>query len=108
VEGAEGFEGGGFDERDVAGEDEEVFGGSLAGGGEVRFELLEGVAGAALLGLQDERYAGGGYGGADAFGFVADDAVDVVGGRDGLGGGDYVEKEGLAADLVEDFGAAGL
>ena len=36
---------------------------------------------------------------------MADDAEDVVGGDDGFGGGDDVEEEGAAADLVEDFGA---
>ncbi len=94
VEGAEGFESGGFDERHIAREDEEVFGGRLAGGGEVCLELLEGVAGAALLSLQDEGDAGGGDGGANLIGLVTDDAVDLVGGRDGFGGGDDVEKGG--------------
>ncbi len=65
-----------------------------AGELEVGFEHLHGVAGAALLGLQDEVDAGGGDGGSDALGFVADDAVDVVGGDDGFGGGDDVEEEG--------------
>jgi hypothetical protein len=67
---------------------------------------LDGVAGAALLLLEDELGAGVGDGGADAVGFVADDAEDVVGGNDGAGGGEDVEKEGLAADLVENLGAA--
>ena len=98
----------GLDEGDVAGEDEEVLGRGLAGGGEVGLELLKGVAGAALLGLKDEGDAGGGYGGADLFGFVADDAEDLVGGRDRFSGGDDVEQEGLATDFVKDFGAAGL
>ncbi len=39
---------------------------------------------------------------------MADDAEDLVGGSDGFGGGDDVEQEGLAADFVKDFGAAGL
>jgi hypothetical protein len=47
--------------------------------GEVGFEHLQGVAGAALLGLEDELDAGVGDGGFHAVGFVADDAVDVVG-----------------------------
>jgi len=63
------------------------------------------VAGAALLGLEDELDAGGGDCGADAVGFVADDAVDVVSSHDSFGGGDDVEKEGAAADLVQDFWA---
>ncbi len=79
-----------------------------AGECEVGLEHLEGVAGAALLGLEDELDAGGLDGGADAVGFVADDAVDVVGGDDLLCGGDDVKEEGAAADLVEDFGALAL
>ena len=105
VDVADSGDGFGADEGDVAGEDEQMFREGLAGELEVGFEHLEGVAGAALLGLQDELDAGGGDGGADAVGFVADDAEDVVGGDDGFGGGDDVEEEGLAADLVEDFGA---
>ena len=76
-----------------------------AGEFEVGFEHLHGVAGAALLGLEDELDASGGYGGADTVAFVADDAEDVVRGDGGAGGGDDVEQEGASADLVEDFGA---
>ena len=106
VEVADGGDGFGADEGDVAGEDEEVFGEWGAGELEVGFEHLHGVAGAALLGLEDELDSGVSDGGADAVGFVADDAEDVVGGDDGLGGGDDVEEEGAAADLVEDLGAS--
>ncbi len=63
------------------------------------------MAGAALLFLEDEADAGLFDCGADAVGFVTDDAVDVVGRDDGFRRGDDVEKEGAAADLVEDFGA---
>ncbi len=105
---ADGGDGFGADEGDVAGEDEEMFREGRAGELEVGLEHLHGVAGAALLGLEDELDAGGGDGGSDAVGFVADDAVDVVGGDDGLGGGDDVEEEGAATDLVEDFGALAL
>ena len=108
MELADGGDGLGLDEGDVAGEDEEVLGYGRSGEGEEGFDHLERVAGAALLFLQDELYAGGGYGGAYAVGFVADDAVDLVGGDDCAGGGDDVEEEGLAADLVEDFGALAL
>ena len=76
-----------------------------AGEFEVGFEHLHGVAGASLLGLEDELDAGGGYGGADAIAFVADDAVDMVWGDDGFGGSDDMEEESLATDLVEDFRA---
>ena len=41
-------------------------------------DLLQGVAGAALLGLQDELNAGRGNGGAAALGLLADDAEDPV------------------------------
>ena len=105
VEVADGGDGFGADEGDVAGEDEKMPGKRIAGDGEVGLDHLEGVAGAALDFLEDEADAGLLDGGADAVGFVADDAVDVVGRNDGLGGGDDVEEEGAAADLVEDFGA---
>src|SRR5580704_6703051 len=82
-----------------------MFGEGRAGELEVGFEHLHGVAGAALLGLENELDAGVGYGGADAVGLVADDAEDVVGGDHGFGGGDDVEEEGAATDLVEDLGA---
>jgi hypothetical protein len=82
-----------------------MFGKGRAGELEVGFEHLHGVAGAALLGLEDELDAGGGDGGTDAVGLVADDAVDVVCGHDGLCGGDDVEEEGAASDFMEDFGA---
>src|SRR3954469_14474558 len=76
-----------------------------AGELEVGFEHLHGVAGAALLRLEDELDAGVLDGGSDAVGFVADDAVDVIGGDDRFGCGDDVEEEGAASDFVEDFGA---
>ena len=105
---AEGADGLGADEGDVAGEDDEVLGEGLAGEGEVGLDHLQGVAGAALLGLEDELDAGVGDGGADAVALVADDAVDLVGGDDGLGGGDDVEQERAAADLVKDLGSLAL
>ena len=82
-----------------------MFGERRAGEFEVGLEHLHGVAGAALLGLEDELDAGGGDGGADAVGFVADDAVDVISWDDGFCGGDDVEEKGAASDLVEYFGA---
>jgi hypothetical protein len=85
-----------------------VSGQGSAGELEVGFEHLYGVAGAALLGLEDKLNAGGGDSGADAVGLVADDAVDVVSGDDGFCGGDDVEEEGAASNLVEDFGALAL
>ena len=63
----------------------------------------EGVSGAALFGLQNKIYAGGGDGGADAVGFVADDGEDIIRRDDTSGGGDDVRKQGLAANFVEDF-----
>ena len=79
-----------------------------AGELEVGFEHLHGVAGAALLGLEDELDAGMCDGGADAVGLVTDDAVDVVGGDNCFCGGDDVEEESTASDLMEDFGALTL
>ena len=110
VEGRERGEGFGADEGDVAGEDEEVLGGvRVEAFGEdavVAGDLLEGVAGAELLLLEGPADAEGLDGGLDLGGFVADDADDLVG--YGFGGGDDVEEQGLAADGVEDLGAAGL
>jgi hypothetical protein len=63
------------------------------------------VAGAALLGLEDELDAGVFDCGFYAIGFVADDAEDVACRDYGFGGGDDVEEEGATADLVEDLGA---
>jgi len=108
VELAEAADGLRTDERDVAGEDEQMLGGFVRVEGEVGLEHLQGVAGAALFGLQDEADAGGFDGGFYAVRLVADDAVDVVGRDDGGGRGDDVREQGAAADLVEDFGAAGL
>jgi hypothetical protein len=68
-------------------------------------EHLDGVAGAALLGLEDELDAGVFDGSFYTVGFVADDAEDLVRRDDLLCGGDDVEEEGAASDLVEDFGA---
>lgn len=73
--------------------------------GEEGFEHLHGVAGAALLGLEDELDAGVFDCGFYAIGFVADDAEDVACRDYGFGGGDDVEEEGATADLVEDLGA---
>jgi hypothetical protein len=66
------------------------------------------VAGAALLGLEDELNAGGDDGGADAVGLVTDDAEDVVGGDDFFCGRDDVKEESAASDLVKDLGALAL
>ena len=81
-----------------------MLGEGIAGEGEVDFDHLEGMAGAALFFLEDEADASLLDGGADTIGFVADDAVDVVWGDYGFGCGDDVEEEGASADLVEDFG----
>ena len=49
VDVADSSDGFGTDEWDVAGEDEEMLGKGIAGKGEVGFDHLESVAGAALL-----------------------------------------------------------
>ena len=87
------------DLRGVAGENDDV-----VVGGERRLRDHQSVAGAALLRLQDEIYAGGGDGGADAAGFVADDGEDVAGRNYARGGGDDVRQQGLAADFMQHFG----
>jgi hypothetical protein len=66
------------------------------------------VAGAALLGLEDELDACVGNGRADAVALVADDAVDLVRGDDGPGGGDDVQQQRAASDLVKDLGPLAL
>jgi len=108
VEGAEGLQGLRADERHVAGEDQQVFGWDLPGEGEVLLEHLERMARAALFALHDEVDAGGDSDGAYVIGMVADDAVDAVGRRDGLGSGDDMQDERSPADLVEDLWALGF
>ena len=102
VDGGEGL---GTDEGDVAGENEQVLWRLVAGEREPCFDHLQSVSGAALLGLQDELDAGVFDGGLYAVGLMADDAVDLVGWNESSGGGDDVEKEGAASDLVKNFGA---
>jgi len=82
-----------------------MFGEWGAGEFEVGFEHLHGVAGAALLGLENELDACGCDCRFDALGFVADDAVDLVCGDYCFGGCYDVEEKCAATDLVEDFGA---
>jgi hypothetical protein len=105
---ADGGDSFGADERDVAGENEEILGERGFVESEERLEHLHGVAGAALFGLRDELDTGVFDGGFYAVGFVADDTEDVVGGNDLPGGSDDVEKEGAASYLVEDFGALAI
>jgi hypothetical protein len=88
---ADGGDGFGADEGDVAGEDEEMPGERSLVEGEEGFEHLDGVAGAALLGLEDELDAGVFDGSFYTVGFVADDAEDVVSRDDLFCGGDDVE-----------------
>jgi hypothetical protein len=103
VEGGQRGQGLGVNERSVAGEDQDVF---VAGDGFAG--TLDGVAGAALLGLVDEMDAGGGDGRFHFFCLVADDGEDVFRGDDLGSGGDYVGQERLAADFMQHFGAAGF
>jgi hypothetical protein len=98
----------GADEWNVAGQDEEMLWERRAGEFEVGLEHLHGVAGAALLGLEDELYADVLDGGADAVGFVTDDAVDVISRDDLLCGGDHMKKKSAAADLMKNLGALAL
>jgi hypothetical protein len=102
VDGGEGL---GTDEGDVAGENEQMLRELVAEEGEPCFDHLQSVSGAALLGLQDELDAGVFDGGAHTVSLVADDAVDLIGWNESSGGGDDVEQEGPASDLVKNFGA---
>ncbi len=103
-----GADGLGADEGDVAGEDDEVLGEGIAGEGEVGLDHLQGVAGAALLGLEDELDAGVGDGVADAVAFVADDCSRSGRRDDGLCGGDDVQQQGTATNLVQYLGSLAL
>jgi hypothetical protein len=105
VEFAEHSEGFGADEGDVAGEDEKMLWERRAREIEGGFEDLHGVAGAALLCLEDEVDAGGGDGGLDAIGLVTDDAEDIFHGDKRLCGGDDMEQKGAAADFMQNFRA---
>jgi hypothetical protein len=80
----------------------------MAGECEESFDHLEGVAGSALLWLEDKLDPGGLDGGSDTVGFVTDDAVDLVGRDDLLCGGDNVKEEGTSTDLMENFRAFAL
>ena len=77
VEVEQAGDGLGRDLRSVAGKNDDV-----VVGGECRLRDHQSVAGAALVGLQDEVDAGMGDDGADALGFVADDDEDVRRGYD--------------------------
>ncbi len=101
ADGGDGFR---ANEGHVAGEDEKVLGEWSFIEGEEGFEHLHGVAGAALLSLEDELDAGVLDGGLHTVGFVADDAEDVVYGDYLFCSGDDMEEESAASDLVEDFG----
>ena len=72
-------------------------------GGECGLRDHESVAGAALVGLQDEVDAGLSDDGADAFSFVTDDDEDVRWRYDAGGRRDHSGQQRLAADLVENF-----
>ena len=89
----------GRDLRGVAGENDDV-----VVGGERRLRDHQGVAGAALLGLQDEIDAGVCDGGADALGFVTDDGEDIAWRDDARGGRDDMSEQRLAADFMQHFG----
>src|SRR5580700_11756256 len=62
------------------------------------------MAGAALLGLQDEIYAGGSQGGTDPVGFVANDGVNVGWRHDAGSCSDDVGQQRLAADFMQHLG----
>ena len=88
----------GRDLRSVAGENDD-----MVVGGECWLRDHQSVAGAALLGLQNEIDAGVGDGGADAVGLVTDDGEDIAGRNHARGGGDDVRQQRLAADFMQNF-----
>src|ERR1039457_2635609 len=67
---------------------------------------LDCMAGAARVRLLDEADAGFGYRSFHTLRLVADDHIDVCRIYEPAGGGDDVAEEGLAADLMQHFGAA--
>ena len=75
-----------------------------AGFGKVRLYLLEGVAGSALFGLEDKLNAGERDGCTYTVSLMADDAINVLGWHYRLRGVDYMQQQGLAADLMQDLG----
>ena len=77
----------GRDLRGVAGKNDNV-----VVGRERRLSDHEGVASAALLGLQDEIDAGLGECGTDAVGFVADDGEHIICRHDHRGCGDDMRQ----------------
>ena len=83
-------------------------GDGFAGLGEVSLHLLERMTGAALLGLENKLHAGRSNDSANPLGLVADDAVDLCRWDDSLRRVDNVQQEGLAAYLVQNFGALTL
>ena len=103
VEGMEGVDGFRLDERDVAGEDQDV-----CVGGDGGLGALDGVAGAELVLLEDEADAGFGDGGFNLLCLVADDDVDVFRADDFGRGGDDVAEQRTASDGVHDLGPLGL
>ena len=108
MQGADGFERVGPDERDIAAEDEQVFRKAVRAEGEESFEHLERVTGAALLHLQNEVDAGGRDRLADALRLRADDGVDPIGRHKVLSGSNDMEEKGTSADLVKNFGTLRL
>ena len=89
----------GRDLRSVAGKNNDV-----VVGGECRLRDHQSVAGAALVGLQDEIDSGMGDDGADALGFVADDDEDVRRWYNLRGGGDNPGQQWLAANFMQNLG----
>ncbi len=70
----------------------------------IRLYHLKRMAGPQLFSLKDKLYAGGSDSGADAFCFVANNAVDMVGGNNLFRSSNDVEQKSASTDLVEDLG----
>ena len=99
VEVEQACDGLGRDLRGVAGKNNDVI-----VGGECRLSDHQSVAGAALLGLQNEIDAGAGNGAADSVGFVADDGEDIIRRDDPGGRCDDMSEKRLAANFMQNLG----
>ena len=106
---AEGGDGLGADERDVAGEDErDAWGGARRRVAKWALSICMAWPVPRCSACRTNLTPVGATAARTRSALVADDAEDAVGGDEGLGGGDDVEQEGAAADLVEDLGALAL
>jgi len=94
--------------RDIAGQDKEMLRYWNPGELKLGFEHLQRVTGTPLVCLQDKLNTGSLDGRSDAVRFMADDAKDFFCGSNSLGGGDHMQKQSAAANLVKYLRALAL